>query len=203
MISTLRGKGIRDERVLRAMETIPRDAFLPPESRAEAYRDGPLPIGEGQTISQPYIVARMTELLEPVATDRVLEIGAGCGYQTAILARLVGHVFAVERIPALARQARRHLRELGISNVTIRSFDGTYGWLRHAPFDGILAAAVGPDIPRPWLEQLAENGRLVLPVEIEDDQRLLRIRRESKGGFLREDFGAVRFVPLIGRHGFS
>lgn len=203
MIADLRRKGIRDLRVLRAMESIPREVFVSGELRHDAYLDGPLPIGLGQTISQPYIVARMTELLMDSPDDRVLEIGAGCGYQTAVLSKLVAHVYAIERLPALARIARTHLHELGISNVTMKSFDGTHGWLRFAPFDGILAAAVGPEIPHPWLEQLSENGRLVLPVQVgEDDQRLFRIQRRN-GQFVKEDFGGVRFVPLIGRFGFS
>jgi protein-L-isoaspartate(D-aspartate) O-methyltransferase len=203
MIADLRRKGIRDERILRAMEMIPREVFVSEEFRADAYRDGPLPIGYGQTISQPYIVARMTELLALSHEDRVLEIGAGCGYQTAVLSRLVGHVFSLERLPALARVARANLRALNISNVTVKSFDGTYGWKRFAPFDGILSAAVGPDIPRLWLEQLSENGRLVLPVQVgADDQRLFRIHRRN-GQFVKEECGGVRFVPLIGRYGFA
>ncbi len=185
------------------METIPREVFVSPELRAEAYRDGPLPIGYGQTISQPFIVARMTELLAPTPTDRVLEIGAGCGYQTAVLSRLVARVFSLERLPALALLARANLRELNFFNVSVKSFDGTHGWKRFAPFDGIISAAVGPDIPQTWLEQLSESGRLVLPVQIgEDDQRLFRIQRRN-GQFVKEDCGGVRFVPLIGRYGFA
>jgi protein-L-isoaspartate(D-aspartate) O-methyltransferase len=203
MIADLRRKGIRDQRVLRAMESIPREVFVSPELRDEAYRDGPLPIGYGQTISQPFIVGRMTELLALSPEDRVLEIGAGCGYQTAVLSRLVARVFSLERLPALARLARANLRELNISNVTVKSFDGTHGWKRFAPFDGILSAAVGPDIPPTWLEQLSENGRLVLPVQVgADDQRLFRIQRRN-GQFVKEECGGVRFVPLIGRFGFS
>lgn len=185
------------------METIPREVFVSPELRAEAYRDGPLPIGYGQTISQPFIVARMTELLAPTPTDRVLEIGAGCGYQTAVLSRLVARVFSLERLPTLALLARANLRSLNISNVTVKSFDGTHGWKRFAPFDGIISAAVGPDIPQTWLEQLSESGRLVLPVQVgENDQRLFRIQRRN-GQFVKEDCGGVRFVPLIGRYGFA
>lgn len=203
MIADLRRKGIRDQRVLRAMESIPREIFLSEELRHEAYRDGPLPIGFGQTISQPFIVARMTELLALSPEDRVLEIGAGCGYQTAVLSRLSAHVFSLERLPALARVARARLRELNIFNVTVKSFDGTHGWLRFAPFDAILSAAVGPEIPHPWLDQLSPNGRLVLPVQVgADDQRLFRIYRRE-GQFVKEDFGGVRFVPLIGRFGFA
>jgi protein-L-isoaspartate(D-aspartate) O-methyltransferase len=193
---------IRDERVLAAMERIPRHLFVPEALRAHAYADHALPIEFNQTISQPFIVAKQTELLEVTKDDRVLEIGAGSGYQTAVLAAVAGQVFALERIPELARDAQNRLRELGIYNATIKCFDGTYGWNEFAPYRGILVAAAAPDIPQPLVDQLAIGGHLVIPVGTEKEQRLIRVTRTADG-MAPEDFGACQFVKLIGRHGWE
>ena len=194
---------IRDERVLRAMAEVPRHLFVPEALRSNAYGDHALPISANQTISQPFIVARMTELLEVDETSRVLEIGAGSGYQTAVLARLAGSVFAIERIPELAREAQKRIRELGIYNATVKCFDGTLGWDAHAPYDAILAAAGGPVVPEPLLAQLKAGGRLVMPVgRTRESQSLVRVVRTEKG-FAHEEHEACAFVPLIGRYGWS
>jgi protein-L-isoaspartate(D-aspartate) O-methyltransferase len=194
---------IRDERVLRVMAEVPRHLFVPEALRSNAYGDHALPISANQTISQPYIVARMTELLEVDEHGRVLEIGAGSGYQTAVLARLAGSVFAIERIAELAREAQKRIRELGIYNATVKCFDGTLGWDAHAPYDAVLAAAGGPDVPEPLLAQLKVGGRLVMPVgPTRESQRLVRVVRTEKD-YKREDHGACAFVPLIGRYGWS
>jgi protein-L-isoaspartate(D-aspartate) O-methyltransferase len=194
---------IRDERVLRAMNDVPRHFFVPDALQSNAYGDHALPISAKQTISQPYIVARMTELLEVNSDSKVLEIGAGSGYQTAVLARVAGSVFAIERIGELAREAQKRIRELGIYNATIKCFDGTLGWDAHAPYDAILAAAGGPDVPDSLLAQLKVGGRLVMPIgQSRDAQRLVRVVRSDKG-FEREDHGACAFVPLIGRYGWN
>ena len=200
MVALLRERGISNEAVLKAMGTIPRELFLDPVLSGESYGDHALPILAGQTISQPYIVARMTELLEPLPTKRVLEIGAGSGYQTAILSLVVGKVFSIERIAALARLAQSRLQQLGIYNATVKCFDGTVGWSQFAPYDGILVAAAGPEIPQPLMDQLAVGGHLVLPVGDENAQRLIRVTRTPEG-LRQEDHGGVKFVPLIGRHG--
>lgn len=204
MIERLRDHyGIRDERVLRAMRDVPRHRFVPEALQSRAYGDHALPIDANQTISQPFIVARMTELLELTRDSRVLEIGAGSGYQTAVLARLGAHVYAIERIPELARQAQARMRELGIHNATIMCFDGTLGWNAHAPYDAALVAAGGPSIPEPLIAQLKTGGRLVVPVgERRDAQRLIRIIR-TEDGYKQEDHGACAFVPLIGRYGWT
>lgn len=195
--------GIRDPNVLEAMRTVPRHLFVPEALQSRAYGDHALPISANQTISQPYIVARMTELLELNKDSRVLEIGAGSGYQTAVLAKVAGQVFAIERIPELAREAQARIRQLDIYNATVKCFDGTLGWAAHAPYDGILVAAGGPDIPEPLLSQLAVGGKLVIPVGADrDSQRLMRVVRKHSG-FITEDQGACAFVPLIGRHGWS
>jgi protein-L-isoaspartate(D-aspartate) O-methyltransferase len=194
---------IRDEAVLRAMADVPRHFFVPEALRSNAYGDHALPISANQTISQPYIVARMTELLEVNSDSKVLEIGAGSGYQTAVLARVAGTVFAIERIGELAREAQKRIRELGIYNATVKCFDGTLGWDAHAPYDAILAAAGGPEVPDPLLAQLKVGGRLVMPVgQSREAQRLVRVIRTDKG-FEREDNGACAFVPLIGRYGWN
>jgi protein-L-isoaspartate(D-aspartate) O-methyltransferase len=194
---------IRDERTLRALAEVPRHFFVPDALQSNSYGDHALPISANQTISQPFIVARMTELLEVDADSKVLEIGAGSGYQTAVLARVAGSVFAIERIAELAREAQRKIRELGIYNATIKCFDGTLGWDAHAPYDAILAAAGGPDVPEPLLAQLKMGGRLVMPVgSSREAQRLVRVLRTAKG-YEREDHGACAFVPLIGRYGWN
>jgi protein-L-isoaspartate(D-aspartate) O-methyltransferase len=194
---------IRDERVLRAMLEVPRHFFVPDALQSNAYGDHALPISANQTISQPFIVARMTELSEVNSDSKVLEIGAGSGYQTAVLARVAGSVFAIERIAELAREAQRRIRELGIYNATVKCFDGTLGWDAYAPYDAVLAAAGGPDVPDPLLAQLKVGGRLVMPVgQSKESQRLVRVVRTDKG-FEREDHGACAFVPLIGRYGWG
>ncbi|PYS89643.1 MAG: protein-L-isoaspartate O-methyltransferase [Acidobacteria bacterium] len=204
MIERLRAHySIRDERVLRVMREVPRHFFVPEALRERAYGDHALPISGNQTISQPYIVARMTELLELDDRSRVLEIGAGSGYQTAVLARLAAQVYAIERIGELARDAQARIRELNIYNATIKAFDGTLGWEAHAPYDAILTAAGGPDIPQPLLAQLKIGGRLVIPIgSSREAQRLIRVCR-TEAGYEQEEHGACVFVPLIGRYGWQ
>jgi protein-L-isoaspartate(D-aspartate) O-methyltransferase len=204
MIERLRAHyGIRDARVLEAMRNVPRHLFVPEALQSRAYGDHALPINANQTISQPFIVARMTELLELDEGSRVLEIGAGSGYQTAVLARLGAQVYAIERIGELAREAQARIRQLGIYNATVKCFDGTLGWSAHAPYDAILVAAGGPEVPEPLLAQLKVDGRLVIPVgEKREAQRLIRVIRTDKG-YAREDHGACAFVPLIGHYGWS
>jgi len=203
MVERLRAHyGIRDERVLEAMSAIPRHLFVPEALRWNSYGDHALPIESNQTISQPYIVARQTEVLELAKQDRVLEIGAGSGYQTAVLGVVAGQVFALERLPELAREAQRRLPEVGIYNAAIKCFDGTYGWSEFAPYRGILVAAGAPAIPGPLIQQLAIGGRLVIPVGTEKEQRLLRVTRTEEGT-TTEDLGACQFVKLIGRHGWE
>jgi protein-L-isoaspartate(D-aspartate) O-methyltransferase len=195
--------GIRDPRTLDAMLTTPRHLFVPEALQGRAYGDHALPIAANQTISQPFIVARMTELLELDRYSRVLEIGAGSGYQTAVLARVAGQVFAIERIGDLARTAQARIRQLNIYNATVKCFDGTLGWSAHAPYDGILVAAGGPDIPSPLVDQLKVGGRLVVPVgETREAQRLIRVIKEERG-VRTEDHGPCAFVPLIGQFGWS
>lgn len=194
---------IRDERVLDVMNRLPRHLFVPEAIKHQAYKDNALPISSNQTISQPFIVARMTELLELTPNSRVLEIGAGSGYQTAILASLAGKIFAIERIPNLAKDAQERLQKLGIHNVTLRCADGTNGWEVYAPFDGILVAAGSPEIPEPLLQQIKPGGKLVIPIgQDPKTQNLIRVTRVP-GGFQTEDFGACSFVPLIGEHGWK
>jgi protein-L-isoaspartate(D-aspartate) O-methyltransferase len=193
---------IKDERVLAAMERIPRHLFVPEALQSHAYGDHALPIEFNQTISQPFIVARETELLEVTRNDRVLEIGAGSGYQTAVLAAVAGQVFALERIPELARAAQTRLRSLGIYNATVKCFDGTYGWNEFAPYRGILVAAAAPEAPKPLIDQLAIGGHLVIPIGTEIEQRLIRVTRTPEG-VLTQDFGACQFVKLIGRFGWE
>jgi protein-L-isoaspartate(D-aspartate) O-methyltransferase len=196
------GRGIRDARVLAAFRSVPREDFVPTESAQLAYADMPLPIGGGQTISQPFIVALTVSALGLRGGERVLEIGTGSGYAAAILSRLAKEVFTVERLAPLAEQARERLRRLGYGNVQVLCGDGTLGWPEHAPYDAIAVAAGGPEVPKALLEQLAPGGRLVIPVG-ETTQELVRIVREEDGGFRRESLGEVRFVPLIGEQGWS
>jgi protein-L-isoaspartate(D-aspartate) O-methyltransferase len=195
--------GIRDSKVLQAMRTIPRHRFVPDALQSRAYGDHALPISANQTISQPFIVARMTELLELDTNSRVLEIGAGSGYQTAVLSKIAAQVYAIERIADLAREAQARIRQLEIYNATVKCFDGTLGWAAHAPYDAILVAAGGPTVPDPLIAQLKIGGRLVVPVgESRESQRLIRVIR-TETGTRREDHGACAFVPLIGQHGWS
>jgi protein-L-isoaspartate(D-aspartate) O-methyltransferase len=204
MVLRLRGHyQIRDEKVLAAMNSIPRHFFVPTALQAKAYGDHALPISGSQTISQPYIVARMTELLELKPGDKVLEIGAGSGYQTSILARLARTVYAIERVPELSAEAEMRLRQLGAANVSFRTGDGTLGWELYSPYDAILVAAGGPDVPQPLLLQLKIGGKLVIPIGKDaSSQRLARYTRTEKD-FAAEDFGACSFVPLIGEHGWG
>ena len=204
MLESLRTKyGITDERVLEAMATLPRHLFVPAAIKSQAYRDNALPIAGGQTISQPFIVAKMTELLELSGSEKVLEIGAGSGYQTAILATLARKVFAIERLGLLAREAEQRLASLGFRNVVIKSGDGTNGWDAYMPYDAVLVAAGGPEIPEPLVKQLKVGGKLVIPVgEDRGSQTLIRVIR-NESGYSQENFGPCAFVPLIGQHGWK
>ena len=194
---------ISDPRVLDAMTEVPRHFFVPEALQGRAYGDHALPINASQTISQPYIVARMTELLEADKSSRVLEIGAGSGYQTAVLARVAGQVYSIERIPELAREAQSRIRALGIYNATVKCFDGTLGWAAHAPYDCALVAAGGPEVPEPLLAQLKVGGRLVIPVGPKrESQHLVRVLRTEEG-YRHEEHGPCAFVPLIGRYGWN
>lgn len=194
----LRRNGIRNQAVLAAMEKVPRHRFVPPLVRGRAYDDGPLPIGRGQTISQPYIVALMTELIDPKKTMRVLEIGTGSGYQAAVLAECVGEVNTIEVVPELGKNAAAVLKEMGYRNVEVRIGDGYEGWPQRAPFDAILLTAAPPrDVPKPLLDQLKVGGRLIAPIGREA-QDLVRITRTEKG-LTRETVAPVRFVPMTGK----
>ena len=198
----LAGRGIRDPRLLDAMRQVPRHRFVPPDELAYAYADGPLPIGSGQTISQPYIVALMTQMLELQGGETVLEIGTGSGYQAAVLAQLARQVYTVERHAELAANARRVLAELGIGNVEVLTADGSCGWELHAPYQAILVTAAAPEVPRPLLDQLAEGGRLVLPVGGRGMQILQRWQRQGES-FESEEGIPVAFVPLRGEYGWE
>ena len=198
LIQRLVEQGIRDPRVLDRIRNVPRHLFVDEALASRAYEDTALPIGHGQTISQPYVVARMTEAVTVGGTPKkVLEIGTGCGYQTAVLAPLVGRLYSIERIEALLHRARERIRDLGITNVRFRHADGALGWKAQKPFDAILLAAAPHAVPQRLLEQLAEGGRLVAPVGPEGHQELIRLTRR-KGEFLRERLGFVAFVPLLG-----
>lgn len=198
----IKARGIRDERLLAAMSEIPRHRFVPPHLADRAYDDAPLPIGEGQTISQPFIVAQMTQALRLSGTENVLEVGTGSGYQTAILCHLAREVVTVERYAVLQARAEELLRELFLDNVRFRTGDGTLGFREEAPFDRILVTAAAPDVPSPLFEQLAEGGILVIPVGGRWEQDLVRVRKEA--GAAKKDFlGGCRFVPLIGQCGFA
>ena len=202
----LAGRGVRDQRVLAAMRWAPREWFLPPHLGRDAYNDAPLPIGNGQTISQPYVVALMTERLEPRRRHRILEIGTGSGYQTAILAYLAGNgtVYTVERLPDLLVEAEERFRRLGLTNIETRLGDGAAGWPEEAPFDGIIVAAAAPRIPEPLTAQLAPGGRLVIPVGDLASQELVILERPRSGeGLVQHHAGGVRFVPLISRLAFT
>jgi protein-L-isoaspartate(D-aspartate) O-methyltransferase len=195
-------RDVHDERVLSAMREIPRHLFVPEPYRSAAYQDSPLPIGQGQTISQPYIVAKMTELLAVSPEDTVLEIGTGSGYQAAILGKLAREVITLERIPEVAGMAMKNLESLGISNVRVVVTDGTEGYPEKAPYNAILVTASTPEVPRPLMDQLAEGGRLVAPVGSRDLQELVRLVRKG-GDFIRESYGGVVFVPLLGKYGWK
>lgn len=202
LIEELQRKGIRDLTVLKAFDDVPRHQFIPTGLRHRAYEDAPIPIGQGQTISQPWVHAKYLELLALTGKERVLEIGTGSGFQTALLTKLAGQVFTIERIAPLAEQAREALRRCGIDHVIQRVGDGTLGWPEFGPYDAILVGAASPDVPQPLLDQLAEGGQLLIPVGDREGQTLLRIRRTADG-FERTKLDAMRFVPLIGAHGFT
>ncbi|MGB2820761.1 MAG: protein-L-isoaspartate(D-aspartate) O-methyltransferase [Phycisphaerae bacterium] len=198
----LRRRNIHNESVLAAFAEVPRERFVPSEQIAEAYADHPLPIGHCQTISQPYVVALMVQELHPQSHHRVLDVGAGSGYQTAILAKLVAHVYAVERIEALRERAAGALASLNLTNVTFRTADGTLGLPAEAPFDGIICGAAAPSVPDSWIDQLADGGRIVAPVGGAYVQTLVVVAR-SGGRIEQRELCDVRFVKLIGRQGWS
>jgi len=197
----LRARGIRDVRVLEAMLQVPRQDFVPEEFRAQAYADHPLPIGKDQTTSQPLIIAISLRALALSGSESVLEVGTGLGYQTALLARLARQVYSVERHPELAEVAERTLRDLGFSNVQVSVRDGSQGWTEHAPYDAILVSAAAPSVPRSLVEQLAERGRMVIPVGPQHTQELLLVRREGLKT-TTETVDGCRFVPLVGAEGY-
>jgi len=203
--SQIRSRGIGDQRVLKVMETIPRHFFVDEALRDQAYNDNPLPIDERQTISQPYIVALMTEALNLKGNEKVLELGTGSGYQTAILADLAERVFSIERIASLASGARKILDSLNYYNVAIRVGDGTYGWKEESPFDAIIVTAGAPDIPKTLVEQLVVGGRLVIPIGGRHSQALIKLTRLSEdiNDVKKEDLGGCRFVDLVGDHGWE
>lgn len=202
LIEELQQKGIHDIAVLKAFDDVSRHAFVPTGVQHRAYEDAPLPIGHGQTISQPWVHAKYLELLALTGRERVLEIGTGSGFQTALLARLAAQVFTIERIPALAEQAQLAIRACGIEHVIQRIGDGTLGWPEFAPFDAILVGAAAPEVPAPLLEQLAVGGQLLVPVGGREEQVLIRVHRGAQG-FERTPLDAMRFVPLIGTHGYE
>ncbi|MGH6828191.1 MAG: protein-L-isoaspartate(D-aspartate) O-methyltransferase [Rhizomicrobium sp.] len=195
-------RGVKDKRVLDAMASVPREAFVDAGLEEFAYEDRALPIAEGQTISQPFIVGAMVQAAQLLPQDRVLEVGAGSGYAAAILSRLAGEVFAIERHEALTGKARERCRALGYANITLKTGDGSTGWPDQAPFDAIVVAAGGPSPPPALKCQLKIGGRLVMPVGQADEQRLLRLRRTGDRAFEEDDLGGVRFVPLIGAQGW-
>jgi protein-L-isoaspartate(D-aspartate) O-methyltransferase len=202
IMTQIANRGIRDCRALAALMSVPREWFVPPTLAADAYEDAPLPIGNGQTISQPYVVALMTAALAPRRTDHVLEIGTGSGYQTAILARLVARVSTVERLPDLLVEAEARFARLHLENIATRLGDGARGWPEHAPFQGILVTAAAPRVPPPLLEQLAVGGRLVIPLGDLGAQELVIVTREP-GGWSERGAGGVRFVPLVSSLAFT
>jgi protein-L-isoaspartate(D-aspartate) O-methyltransferase len=196
-------RGVHDAAVLAAMGKVPREKFVPRHQAPYAYDDRPLLIGEGQTISQPYIVALMTEAARLTPRDRVLEIGTGSGYAAAVLAEIAAEVYTIERLAPLAKSARQHLADLGYVKVHVRCGDGTLGWPEHAPYDAIVATAGGPEVPKALLEQLAIGGRLVIPVGTSrHEQTLVRVVRAGAADYDEEDLGGVEFVPLIGAQGW-
>lgn len=195
-------RGINDPLVLEAIGKVPRERFVEESLSAESYNDHPLPIGHRQTISQPYIVALMTEALELTGDEKTLEIGTGSGYQTAILAELSGKVYTVERIRPLLVKARNLLAELGYSNILFKAFDGTFGWKEHEPYDAIIVTAGAPKIPQPLFDQLADAGRLIIPVGNKFSQELIKVTNK-KGNYVQKNLGGCRFVNLLGAHGWK
>ena len=202
LVETLQDQGIRDLSVLHAIAEIPRHLFVPTGVRHRAYEDSALPIGNSQTISQPSIHARYLELLKLTGNEKVLEIGTGSGYQTALLARLASQVFTIERIGPLLDKAREVLHQMGANNISFMLGDGTLGWRQFAPFDAILVGAAAPEIPAAYTEQLAEGGRLLIPLGARDEQ-MLHLFTRTDGELEREDIAPVRFVPLLGKHSWE
>jgi protein-L-isoaspartate(D-aspartate) O-methyltransferase len=202
LIETLQANGITDLAVLRAFDQVPRHAFVPSGVAHRAYEDSALPIGNGQTISQPSVHARSLQELKLTGHERVLEVGTGSGYQTALLAQLAEQVFSIERVPALLDRAREILAQLEVRKVSLLLGDGTLGWRDYAPYDGIVVGAASPDVPQPYTEQLAEGGRLVIPIGSRDEQVLCVFTRRE-GVSERREVGPVRFVPLLGAHGWQ
>jgi protein-L-isoaspartate(D-aspartate) O-methyltransferase len=202
LIEALQANGITDLAVLRAFDVVPRHAFVPTGVAHRAYEDSSLPIGNGQTISQPSVHARSLQELRLQGRERVLEIGTGSGYQTALLATLAEQVFSIERVPALLDRARDILQQLGIRNVSLLLGDGTLGWRDYGPYDGIVVGAAAPDVPQPYVEQLAEGGRLVIPIGGRDEQ-VLCVFTKRGGQLERRDVAPVRFAPLLGAHGWT
>jgi protein-L-isoaspartate(D-aspartate) O-methyltransferase len=195
-------RGIDDPRILQAMREVPRHLFVAPVVASKAYGPGALPIGSNQTISQPYIVARMIELLDLTGKENVLEVGTGTGYQAVVLSKLAARVFSIERVNELGLRASELVRSLKVNNVSVKVFDGTYGWSDQAPFDRIIVAAAAPEVPQPLMQQLARTGIMVLPIGSGKDQRLARVRRVGTGVQI-EDCGTAEFVPLVGRFGWK
>ena len=202
LVETLQTMGIRDLAVLRAVDLTPRHLFVPTGVRHRAYEDSALPIGNGQTISQPSVHARYLELLHLTGKERVLEVGTGTGYQTALLSNLAAQVFSIERVTALYEQAREILRQLDVRNVSMLLGDGTIGWREYAPYDAILVSAGAPTVPAPLLDQLAEGGTLLIPLGGKDEQILVSFERRD-GAIVRRNIAPVRFVPLLGTHGWQ
>jgi len=196
-------RGIKDQRVLDALLKVPRHLFVGDAHRMSAYEDHPLSIGEGQTISQPYIVALMTEALKLTGSETVLEIGTGSGYQTTILAELAARVYSIERIPSLTGRARKVLDSLGYSNVLVKLSDGTLGWDEYAPYDRILVTAGAPSVPEPLIDQLAPGGILVIPVGSNSLQELVRVAKDEDGSIKEDRMGSCVFVRLVGKHGWE
>ena len=201
LIETLQANGITDLAVLRAFDQVPRHAFVPSGVAHRAYEDSALPIGNGQTISQPSVHARSLQELRLTGRERVLEVGTGSGYQTALLAQLAEQVFSIERVPALLDRAREVLAQLDLRNVSLLLGDGTLGWRDYAPYDGIVVGAASPEVPLPYAEQLGEGGRLVIPIGSREEQTLC-VFTKRQGQLDRRDVGPVRFVPLLGAHGW-
>ena len=202
LVETIRAKGVNDLAVLRAFEMTPRHQFVPTGLWHRAYEDQPLPIGSGQTISQPSIHAKYLELLKLTGREKVLEIGTGSGYQTVLLAHLVAQVFSIERIAPLLEQARQNIHKTGVNNVSLLLGDGTVGWREYAPYDAILVSAASPKVPEPLVEQLADGGRLLIPLGGREEQELVMFTRRGDE-LVRESILPVRFVPLLGTHGWT
>lgn len=201
LIEALQGNGVTDLAVLHAVDQVPRHVFVPPAVLHRAYEDSALPIGNGQTISQPSVHARSLQELRLTGREKVLEIGTGSGYQTALLAQLAAQVFSIERMPALLDRARETLAQIGVRNVSLLLGDGTLGWRDYGPYDGIVVGAAAPDVPQPYVDQLAEGGRLVIPIGGREEQTLV-VFTKRQGALERRNVGPVRFVPLLGAYGW-